>query len=122
MSSLMRFDLTPYSLIFEAGGDYPARRVNKIFQVQDRSAGGKLHVENLGISNRTRTIHFNLMPKADYVNLIDWFLNIVKAGYINFTFTDEYGDSGLVKITDDEIDFAETSLERYSGSINLEYV
>lgn len=122
MSTLMLFELAPHSLIFEAGGDYPAQRSNRVFQVQDRSAGGKIHVENLGVKNKTRIINFNLMPKADYDSLVNWFLNVVNAGEKDFNFTDEYGETGIVKIMESEIHFSETSLHRYSGFITLEYV
>ena len=122
MSTLMRFDLAPHSLVFEAGADYPATRTNRVFQVQDRSAGGNLRVETLGVQVRTRVLNFNLMSKTDYDNLIDWFLNIVNAGEKDFEFTDEYGDTNTVKIIDNILDFGETSLERYSGTLALEYV
>jgi len=122
MSTLMQFYLAPYTLVFEAGGDYPATRTHSVTQVQDRSAGGKIHVETLGVQIRTRVLHFNLMSKADYDSLVDWFLNIVNGGERDFEFTDEYGDSGNVKIIDSTLDFSETSLERYSGFITLEYV
>ena len=122
MSTLMRFDLAHHSLVFEAGADYPATRTNRVFQVQDRSAGGNLRVETLGVQVRTRVLNFNLMSKTDYDNLIDWFLNIVNAGEKDFEFTDEYGDTNTVKIIDNILDFGETSLERYSGTLALEYV
>jgi len=122
MSTLMRFDLAPDSLQFEAGGDYPAKRSHKVFQVTDRSAGGKLHVETLGVQTKTRLIVFNLMSEADYLALVDWFLNTVNAGEKDFEFTDEYGDIGTVKIMQNVIDFDETSLKLYSGSLLLEYV
>jgi len=122
MSSLMRFDLAPDIFVFEAGGDYPAPRSDKVYQVKDRSAGGKLHVETLGIKTQTRVLVFNLMPKNDYDNLRDWFLNVVNAGESDFEFTDEYGDTGTVKIMEDEIKFVETSLYVYAGTLTLEYV
>lgn len=122
MSTLMKFELAPHSLQFEAGGDYPARRTHRVFQVQDRSAGGKLQIETLGVYVRTRELNFNLMSQADQDNLIDWFVNIVNAGEKSFNFTDEYGNTGIVKITNSILDFGETSLQRHSGILNLEYV
>ncbi len=122
MSTPMKFESTPHILQFEAGGDYPATRTNRVFQVRDRTAGGQLKVETLGIQNKTRVLVFNLMSKVDYTALIDWFLNVVNGGEVDFEFTDEYGDTGTVKITDNILDFTETSLERYSGTLNLEYV
>lgn len=122
MATLMRFDLAPHSFIFEAGGEYPAGRKDKINQVVDRSAGGKLHVETLGVKEKRRVIIFNLMSKNDYNGLLNWFLNVSNGAENSFSFTDEYGDTGTVKILDDEIDFNEVSFEAYSGQITLEYI
>jgi len=122
MSTSMKFELAPNTLQFEAGGDYPARRTYEVVQVQDRTAGGSLQVETLGINILSRAIIFNLMSKTDYDALINWFLNVVNGGESTFDFTDEYGDTAEVRITDNILDFGETSLERYSGTLNLEYV
>lgn len=122
MSSLMKFELTPYILEFEAGADYPAKRRAEIFQVTDRTAAGTLQVENLGVTATKRVLNFNLMSKTDYDALLNWYLNVSVGAASSFEFTDEYGNVGTVKILDDEINFDETSLYRYSGSITLEYV
>ena len=118
----MRFDAGSNSIQFEAGGDYPAKRKHEIMQVTDRTAAGTLQVETLGIQLKTRTISFKLMSLIDYTALVDWFLNVVNGGETTFDFTDEYGDVGEVRITDSVLDFSETSLNRFSGSIKLEYV
>ena len=121
MSTLMKFEVGSEVLQFEAGGDYPAKRKQELLQAKDRSAAGDLQIENLGIKIKTRVIVFNLMSKADYVALVDWFLNVAQGGSLPFIFTDEYGDAGEVRIMDSIIDFDENSLEAYSGSITLEY-
>ena len=122
MPTLMNFKQGTNELFFEAGGDYPASRPVELFQVQDRTAAGILQVEDLGVQTRRRVITFNLMSKADYDALLDWFLNIANGGMIDFEFTDEKGFTGTVKITDQIIDFIETSYESYSGTLNVEYV
>ena len=61
MSTLMRFETGIHSLDFEAGGDYPAKRTNKVTQVRDRTAAGTLQIETLGVQIKTRVINFNLM-------------------------------------------------------------
>lgn len=122
MPTLMQFKLNALELNFEAGGDYPASRPVELFQVQDRTAAGILQIEDLGVQVRRRSINFNLMSQADYDALLDWFLNVVNGGMETFEFTDEKGFAGDVKITDQIIDFTETSFERYSGSLNVEYV
>jgi hypothetical protein len=122
MSTLMKFEKDANILQFEAGGDYPARRPVELLQVQDRTAAGTLQVETLGITIKRRTIVFNLMTETDYNALLDWFLNIVNGGAEVFDFTDEYGTLFEdVRITDNIIDFPETSYKRYSGELNLEF-
>lgn len=121
MSTLMKFELAPHSLQFLTGGSYPGQRTYQVLQVKDRTAGGTLKVADLGIQIRTRVIDFNMMCKSEYDDLIDWFLNVVNGGMLAFDFTDEYGDTSEVRIVDDTINFSETSLYRYSGSITVEY-
>lgn len=118
----MRFDLAPHTLVFNAGGQYPALFEDEIFQIQDRTAGGQLQVETLGISVRTRELTFSLMGKVDYYGLRDWFYNVTNAGEKTFVFTDEYGDVGNVVFLGSKLSFQETSLDVWAGSITLEYV
>lgn len=122
MSTLMKFEYLSYTLQFLAGGDYPANYATSLMQVQDRTAAGTLQVENLGITIKRRTIVFTLMPKEDYDALENWFLNVVVGGSNSFFFTDEYGITKTVKIIDPVLDFTETSLNRFSGSITVEYI
>ncbi len=117
----MRFDLGGDSLVFEAGGDYPANRKLKAIQIKDRTAAGSLRVESLGIYVRTRVLTFNLMQSTDYNALLYWFRYVVNGADKTFTFTDEYGDTGQVKIVTDELSFEETSIRSYSGMVTLEY-
>lgn len=121
-TTLMKFESGSDVLEFEAGADYPASRPIELFQVQDRTAAGVLQVESLGISVSSRSLIFNLMSLADYEALINWFVNIVNGGEKDFTFTDERGLAGSVKITDNIINFPETDFELFSGVLNLEYV
>lgn len=118
----MRFDRTPYTLIFENGADYPSSQPVELFQVSDRTAAGPLQVETLGVKVAQRVLNFNLMTKTDYEGLLNWFLNITQGGYYTFTFTDEYGEVGDVRFINSKIDFRETSFQRYSGQVTLEYI
>lgn len=122
MSTLMKFELAPYSLQFEAGATYPAKRTHEVLQVRDRTAGGTPQTETLGVTIKERVLNFELMSLNDYEALVDWFLNVVNAGELAFDFTDEYGVTSSVEFVDTEIDFDETSLGSFSGSVTLEYV
>lgn len=121
-ATLLKFYLAPDTLQFEYGSDYPTTRKHEVLQVSDRSAGGKLQTETLGVNIKTRTLNFTLMPKVDYDALIDWFLDVVNAGEKEFEFTDEYGETGTVVFVDTILEFPENSLNQYSGSFTLEYV
>lgn len=122
MSTLLKFELAPYTLQFEAGADYPAARRVKIFQVQERTAAGNIKTENLGITTYQRDLNFNLMSDTDYSALINWYVNISIGSKNSFIFTDEYGNVyNNAKLLDNELDFSEQSLSRHSGKITLEY-
>jgi hypothetical protein len=121
MSTLMKFQSGALILQFEAAGDYPAVRRNEVIQVTDRNAAGALQVETLGIKIKSRVINFTMMPKADYIALVEWFLDVANASANTFDFTDEYGDVGTVRFTSPILNFPETSFELYEGSITLEY-
>lgn len=122
MSTLMKFQLGSEVFQFEAPGDYPAARPDIVRQVQGRAAGGQVHVEKLGPSYRKRAIVFNLMPPDDYNGMRTWFLGVADGGLNTFTFTDEYGDVGEVRMIDQELNLKETAYQLYSGVVNLEYV
>ena len=122
MNTLMRFDKDGYSLQFQAGGDYPAKRVASLSQVLDRTAAGSVQVEDLGIDTFTRVIVFNLMPQEDYEALLNWFLNIVRGSKESFQYTDEYGDVFTARIISPILDFDETSYRNWSGELVLEYL
>lgn len=122
MSTLMKFDYFGQILQFEEGASYPALRPIEKMQSTERTAGGTLKIENLGITIRKRTLNFEDMLKTDHDKLKEWFDNIVNASENTFQFTDERGFVGSVKITDNQFLFSEDDFELFSGVLNLEYV
>lgn len=121
MSTLLKFELGGNVLQFEDGSQYPQSTSDRIYQVTDRSAGGQLHVENLGINTKTKTLNFFLMSVGDYTALLNWFLNVAEGSKNTFDYTDEYGNTNEVRIISNILDFSETSFERYSGILVLEF-
>lgn len=122
LATSLKFEYLTNSIEFESGASYPERDTHQKYQVVDRSAGGQLHVETLGVSRIIRTLLFQNMSQTDYDALVDWFDNIVNGAEIAFTFTDEYGDSGTVRIIDSTLNFKNVSLGRFSGTLSLEFV
>lgn len=122
MSTLMKFVYGGSVLQFEEGASYPASRPIEKLQIADRTAGGTLQVEELGITFRRRTLNFVDMSKNDYEGLVDWFDNVSNGSQNDFEFIDERGFQGIVKIIDNVVDFIETDYELFSGSITLEYI
>ena len=118
----LRFSLTPYELNFEHGSEYPTSNSSELVQAQDRTAGGTLRVETLGVTIRRQTIVFTQMPLIDYEALVDWYLNICKGAEEVFDYTNEYGDTFPVRLVSGSIVFTEEYLDIYSGSIVLEFV
>lgn len=121
MSTLLKFELGVNVLQFEEGASYPASRPVEKLQIVDRTAGGTLQVEELGITIRTRVLSFVDMLKSDYDALENWFDNVSNGALNSFDFTDEYGNTGSVKILENKLDFIEGDFELFNGSITLEY-
>lgn len=121
MSTLMKFDFGAFELQFQEGASYPAPRPIEKLQVVDRTAAGTLQIEKLGITLRRRVLTFIDMSKTDHDGLKDWFDNVANGAENTFTFIDERGFSGEVKIIDNVFDFEETDFELFSGSLTLEY-
>jgi len=117
-----KFVLGVSELQFSRGIQYPiARPVEKI-QVVDRTGGGTLQVEELGITIRTFPIVFRGLPLADYQALITWHSTICNGAANSFTYYDEAGTSYTVKCLTAKIDFQEISYQRFAGELLLEVV
>ncbi len=120
--TLMRFDLAADTLQFECGSEFPTTNREEITQVFDRSAGGSLHVESLGVNIKQRILAFTLMPLVDYNGLVNWYYNVANGAMKVFSFTDEYGVVADVRIISESINFVEAYLDTYSGTLTIEYV
>jgi len=121
MATLLKFVLGGDILQFDEGASYPAPRPIEKLQVTDRSAGGELKIEILGIDINSRTLNFTDMLKTDHDNLKNWFDVIANGSENSFEFTDERGFVGTVVIRDTVFNFVENDFELFNGSITLEY-
>ncbi len=118
----LKFHLAPHTLQFECGSEYPGSHYDEVVQVTDRTAGGTLQVETLGVTIEQKTLAFTHMPKADYDALVNWYKTISQGALHTFEYTDEFGTIRNVKILSGSMDFAEVFLNTYSGSLQLEVV
>jgi len=117
----MKFMFGLTEIEFTEGASYPANRPIEKMQIVDRTAGGQLQVEELGITLKRRILNFELMSKYDYELLENWFDNVVNGAEHPFEFEDERGFTGTVKFITTKLDFPEIDFELYSGSVELEY-
>ncbi len=118
----LRFLTDTHSLDFSVGSSYPSGTKTEVIQATDRTSAGSLVVESFGPSINTHTLDFQLLPKADYANLLNWFQNVVNGSAVPFTFIDEYGVSRNVVFTGSALDFTEVFLNRFAGTVTLEVV
>lgn len=118
--TLLKFEYFTDILEFQAGSEYPTVQPYEMLQVVDRTSGGKLQVEDLGITIKTITLNFNLMKKVDYDALVNWFLNIANGAANEFQLTDEYGEVFQVRFQESTFGFSEVFLNTFSGTLTME--
>ena len=118
-------------LDFTKSYNYPVKVIDKIPQVQLRTASGKLYVNQKGPAISQFELKFEDLPKGsdaspsaltDYLGLRHWYLNIAVGGKKSFTFYDAKGDSYTVRWMSDMEDFEEVDEGLYEGKVFLEKV
>lgn len=118
----IRFVLGDNSLTFSRGIQYPVAKPVEKTQVIDRTGGGTLQVEDLGVTIRQFPIVFRSLPLADYEALIIWHNQIANGAANTFTYYDEDGVANQVKLLTPRLDFQQTSYQRFGGELLLEVV
>lgn len=122
MKTLLKFKRGSTVLQFENGSSYPSKSKIELLQVRDRTAGGDLQVEDLGVKIASTVLIFHKMPKIDYDGLVNFFINVVNGSEFSFEFTDEYGITKQAFFIDAVIDYEEVNFGQFSGSTKLEFV
>ena len=117
-----KFVLGSNVLQFSRGIQYPVARPVEKLQVVDRTGGGSLQVEELGVTIGTFPIVFKGLPLADYQALKTWHGTIANGAANPFTYYDEEGTAWTVRLLTAKLDFQETSFQRFSGELLLEVV
>lgn len=117
-----KFELGLNVLQFTRGIRYPVEKPHEKLQVSDRSAGGALQVEELGIDIHTRRLVFRNLPLEDYEALISWYNSMANGVMNSFTYYDEDGVAMTVRMLTNPLNFPQTSYQRFAGELLLEVV
>lgn len=118
----IKFVLGGNVLQFSRGIQYPVQKPVEKLQVVDRTGGGSLQIEELGVTIRQFPITFRGLPLADYNALLNWHAQIAAGAANVFTYYDEDGQPHTVRLLTTRIDFQQTSYQRFGGELLLEVV
>ena len=118
-----KFTKTGYSdLEFGRGLLYPVEKPQRLTQVVERTAGGSLQVENLGVTINTRVLRLRGLSAAVFTALRTWHSATAQGAVNTFTYVDEDGSSNTVRWLDDTLNAPEYFNNRFSVEILLEIV
>lgn len=109
-------DLTLSKLIY--GLDRPQTKI----QVRDRTAGGELQVEDLGVTIHERVLPMSRLTDTEIANFRTWHDTVADGAVNTFTFIDEDSTSHTVRWVDDTLSAPKSSYNRQATSITLEIV
>ena len=101
---------------------FPLRRPQTVVQVVDRTAGGALQVENLGVTINTRVLPMRRLTDTEISDLRTWHSTVANGAVNTFTFVDEGSTSHTVRWLEDTLDAPETNEGRHDAEISLEIV
>lgn len=117
---------TPYfekgddTLILTGGIQYPGEDPLEKTQVIDRTAGGEVHVESLGVDIQRYRLVFKGATGSLYAEIITWFDTIADGAANTFTYYDETGSSQTVRLLTNPLVFRRIANDVYQGELLLE--
>jgi len=97
-------------------------RPQEVIQVVERTAGGELQVENLGITVSRRRLVLNGLSATVFADLKTWHSDVAVGALNEFYYDDENGSANLVRWIDDTLNMPEYFGGKYSVEITLEIV
>ncbi len=106
-------------LEFEYANEYPASRSEKVHQAVGYTDGGQIYVSTKGVEEKLIPLHFELMTKTNYDELLDWYLNVSEGARYLFQYTDIYRNILTVRLLTEQLEFAETHYQLYAGDLLL---
>lgn len=99
---------------------YPLRRPLEKVQVTDRTAGGALQVEDLGVDIQRFPLDLVLVTQALRDSLVTWYDSVADGAVNTFTYTDKDGTEYTVRLMTNPMDLPENPPGFFSGSLMLE--
>lgn len=118
-----KFTKSGYSdLEFGRGLLYPVEKPQQVVQVIERTAGGSLQVENLGVTIHTRLLRLRGLSSTIFTSLRTWHSTVSQGALNTFTYVDEDETSQTVRWLDDTLNAPEYFNGRYGVEILLEVV
>ena len=115
-----QFTLGVQTLLFTDGIQLPGRRPLEKMQALDRTAGGDLQVEDLGVTVRRFPLVLRGIDAAKMAELETWFDTIADGATNSFTYSDENGTDYTVLWVSSILDFRQIEPGIYTGDIMLE--
>lgn len=101
---------------------YPVERPQQVIQIADRTAGGTLQVENLGVTINTRRLVLNNLTQAVYDALVTWHSTVAQGSLNTFTYNDENSTAHTVRWLDDTLNAPEYRNGKFGVEITLEII
>ena len=116
------FTLGGNTLLFTQGIQLPSNTPRHKIQVEDRTAGGTLQIEDLGIEYQRKILNFSGMLKAKYAELETWYDTIANGKLNTFTYSDEEANSFTVRMMTNPLNFMENRNGFFDGDLELEVI
>jgi len=118
----MIFTLGATVVTLDSPAQYPLTNNTTLVQAKDKSASGVTHVESFDVRTNLFTYSFADMSDADYIKILEWFINTVDGMLTQFYLTDDLGVTRLVRFTEPQITFVKNSHGLWSGSFTVEEI
>ena len=101
--------------------NYPLDDTREKHQVRDRTAGGQLQVEDLGVPTiRQIPLNLVLLDQSTKAAILDLWDNFADGALNTFTYTDKDANNYTVRMLTNPYRFPEDPPGRYSGTLLLE--
>jgi hypothetical protein len=118
----MIFTLNTTTVTLDSPAQYPLTNNTELIQAKDKSASGITHVESFEVRSNLLSYTFNDVSDADYIKIIEWFVNTVDGMLLTFSLTDDLGVTRIVRFTEPKLNFVKNSFGLWSGSFQVEEI